>query len=50
VLPIRQTTESVVDVSVIKAGDTLSITTAENVKVLKEFTASEIKIQPAQEK
>lgn len=49
-LPIRQTTETVVEVSAIKEGDTLSITTAENVKLLKEFTASEIKIQPVPEK
>ena len=49
-LPIRQTTETVVDASAIKVGDVLSVMTAENVKILKEFTASEIKIQPVPEK
>lgn len=35
-----------VDISAVKIGDTLMITAPENVKTLKEFTASEIQIQP----
>lgn len=34
-----------VEVSGIKVGDTLTVTATENIKIMKEFTASEIQIQ-----
>ena len=41
--PVNQTEGTVADIT---SGDFLSITTAENIKSVKEFSASEIRIQP----